>query len=184
MAARKFVHVALKVFSADLVVNALLRPLEHRPKRLDPIGMSHPVNVLANAVTHARVVEGHALIGFGVVGVDGGASDRGGNNESLQRLGVGPFCDLGSYLVGLAILGTDNGGLADCAPASLDLLTLVLIALLAAHIGFVYFNWTRKSLKIIAVPRLANALEHVPRTRLRDAYVPMQFHAGYALEAR
>ena len=61
----------LQVLWADLVVDALVGALEHTPKRFDAVGVSHPVNVLTNAVLDGFVLERHALVGGCVVCVDG-----------------------------------------------------------------------------------------------------------------
>ena len=45
-------HVAAQMFRAHLVVRPDVAPLEHRPGRLNPVGVSHAVDVLLGAVPH------------------------------------------------------------------------------------------------------------------------------------
>ena len=71
--ARELIHVSLQVLGADLVIDALVCPLEHAPERLDPVSMGHAVNVLTNAVADARVVERHAPVSGCIVREDLGA---------------------------------------------------------------------------------------------------------------
>ena len=127
MATGELANVAVKVLLAHVVVGAVVAALEKRPKRLDPVGVSHPVHILANAVLHGFVLERHSLISTVVVGVDRRAFRCMIADETLKRLGVRVAHDGGAHVVRLAILGANNDRLADRAPSSLQLLVAVLV---------------------------------------------------------
>ena len=50
---RELADVAIKVLWRQLVVDALVRPLEHRPEGFDALGVRHPAHILPD-----RVVDG------------------------------------------------------------------------------------------------------------------------------
>ena len=57
----KFVDIALQVFRADLVVDALVPALQGRPKALHPVDMGHAANVLAGSMAHCSCLKGMHL---------------------------------------------------------------------------------------------------------------------------
>ena len=70
---RELIDVALQVLGREVVVDAFVRPFQHAPEAFYAVGMCHPPDVLADAMADALVVVRHALVGTGVVGVDGSA---------------------------------------------------------------------------------------------------------------
>ena len=141
----KLADVPIQVLFAEVVVGAVVTALEKRPEALYPVRVSHPIDVLANRVLDRLMGSGEALIARMVIGVDRGALSSPVYHEALQRLFVGSLDHRRAYLVGLAILYASDGHLANRATASMQLFRFMLIAFLAADVGFVPFDRTKKS---------------------------------------
>ena len=73
---------------AELVERALVRPLEHRPERLDALRVNVPVNVLADGVPN-RLVILQAAARRRIVGVDLRSRLDVIGDEALDRLDIG-----------------------------------------------------------------------------------------------
>ena len=73
--ARELGDVALQMLRADLVERALVRPFQHRPVRLNAVRVRHAADVLTDRVLDGLVVEGDAVVGGRIVGVDRRLSD-------------------------------------------------------------------------------------------------------------
>ena len=69
MPALKLAHVAVKMLDAELVISSDVTAFQHRPERLDPIGVCHPVNVPPCTVAHSRMWIGQIVIGSVLIGV-------------------------------------------------------------------------------------------------------------------
>ena len=70
MLAREFGDVALQMLRTDLVERSLVSAFQHRPERLDAVGVRHAVDVLGNRVLDALMRVRDAFVGRRVVGVD------------------------------------------------------------------------------------------------------------------
>ena len=80
--------VTVKMLRADLVEGSFVSALEHRPEGFDPVGVGHPVNILADAVLHSFMLERHSLISTVIVGVNRRAFGCMITDETLQCLGI------------------------------------------------------------------------------------------------
>lgn len=111
-------------------------------------------------------VAGQLAVGGGIVGEYAGALRHAFLNKGVQRFAVGLFDDLGGGLAGGAVDDADNDGLA-VGPAFVQLVLGVLVALAAAHVGFVPFDGAAEGVGIVivvaVVERLADALERAAR---------------------
>ena len=162
-----------------------VRPLQHAPKRLHPIGVSLTSNVLSNRVPD-RFVIGEDVVGESVVGVDLGVGSFGMlHDEAAQgfALGVGDNCGLD--LVGCPVLDASHGHLSRRATARKSLAFFSAhVPTLSSDIGFV--NFDRASERRGAVrtrPGFTDAVQHEPSSRLPYSDIPSQLHARHALEA-
>ena len=189
MLAGKFGDVALQVLRADLVERSLVSALEHRPERLDSVGVGHAVHVLAYRVLHAAMREREALVGGGVVGVDRGAFGHVRLDEWNQRRRVGRFHNVCADVVGSPILRANHGRLANRTTSRVGqrrALGVAHVPSLAAEVRLVHFDrpGVPAAAAVAADPRLADAVQHEPCGRLRDTQIAVQLHARHALEAR
>ena len=186
--AGKLPNVPIKMLRADLVERAGVRPLQHRPERLNPVRVSLPADVFGDGVTDRFMLPLDAPVGRSVIGVDRGIFLGVFLDEILQRLGIGLGNDLGADLVRVPVLHADDRRLTDRAPARARQflpLGVAHVLPLAAHVGLVDLHRAVKGLFVaIFAPRLADAMQHEPRRALRDANIPMQLHAGDGLEGR
>ena len=68
--ASKLVDVPLQMLWGNLVEGSLVRPLQHGPEALNPVGMRHAVDVFGNAVLDRFVRVGDAFICRRIIGID------------------------------------------------------------------------------------------------------------------
>lgn len=148
--------------------------------------MSLTANEFANGMPDRLVVERQARVGGSLVRIDRRGTVYMSHDKTVQVDPVGPVHRLGGDAIGVAVLRSDDGGLADRAAAGAKLLRVVLVLLLAAHVGFVHLDGTGEGVRRARLRfcGLAQAMEHEPRGLLRDLQVAVEFHAGYALEVR
>ena len=173
-------HIALQVWRAHPVIGAVVPALEHRPERLHAIGVRLAANVLAQRVLHGRMVR-QALVGAVLVRVDRRIQVRLAGDEPLQdRLGLVADWS-GHNLVRIAVTHSQYGSLASRPSPGVPLLVPMLVAFLAADVGFVDLDRPGEG-SLVVLPRLANAMRQVSRGLLRDVHVAVQLHAGYALD--
>ena len=171
---------------ADLVEGALVSAFQHRPERLDPVGVGHAVDVLADAVLHGFVLERHSLISTVIVGVNRRAFGCMITDETLQCLGICFVNNTGRHHVAVTVFHTNHGGLADCAaPGARQLFALCLahILALAAEIGLIdLYRAVKLASSSSTRPCLPDTVQHEPRRRLRNANVALQLHGRNRLE--
>ena len=67
----KLTNIAIKMFRTELVKGSHMSTLEHRPERLDSVGVSLASNILTNRVLDGFMV-GKDVIDQGIIGVDFG----------------------------------------------------------------------------------------------------------------
>ena len=162
-----------------------VRPLQHAPKRLHPIGVSLAANVLTDRVLD-RFVIGEDVIGESVIGVNLGVGSFGMlHDEAAQgfALGVGDNCGLD--LVGCPVLDTSHGHLSRRATARKSLsLFGAHIPAFSPNIGFIHFDRASERRGAIRTgPGFADAVQHKPSRRLPYSDIPSQLLARNALEA-
>ncbi len=177
--------VPMQMLRTDLMERTLVRPLEHGPERFHAVGVDLAANVLAHRMLDRFMLERDALIGGSLIGVDGSVRVHIPSHEALQCLSVRRRHDSSHNLVGRPVLGSDDCCLSNGSPACQFLaLGVGHIAALPAHIGLVHFNRAGKQVAVTRRQSLADAVCHVPRGPLRYRDVPVQLHAGDALEIR
>ena len=64
---RELTHITVQVLWANLVIDALVRPLEGGPERLDSVGVGHLLDVLARAMAYTLVLEWQSFVGTVIV---------------------------------------------------------------------------------------------------------------------
>ena len=140
MPALELSDVAVKVLGAELVIDALVAPLQHRPERLHAVRVGHAVNVFLRTVLDRRMGPPQPRVGQRVVRVDHRIRRRVPMHEALKRRLVRKGYRHGGYLIRLPVFGPDDGGLANrSAPLAL-LLVLVLVGLFPADVGLVHLD--------------------------------------------
>ena len=87
-----------------------MRPLQHGPEGLYPVGVRLAADVRGNGVTDRLMLAFDAFVGRRIIGVDRGVFLGVVFDEILQRLGIGLGDDFGADLIGRPILHADNGG--------------------------------------------------------------------------
>ena len=187
MLAGEFGDVALQVFRAHLVERTVMRPLEHRPKALDPVRVGLTPHVFGDGVIDRLVLEiVHPSICRRVVRVDGRSGLDMLADEALERSAVRALDDFGPDLVAITILHADYRRLADRATALVHRLALLdaHVPPFAAEIGLVDFHRPVEILVVVFRPGFPDAMQHEPRGRLRHADVALQLHGRYRLEVR
>ena len=129
------VEVALQVFGADRVVNAVDAPLGVAPETFNIVGMGASCNVLLGAVDHGfmGIAEtGKVVVGSVFVGVDGSIV---GMDVFLDHRDDGRCFIVGLYLnhgVALALNQAYHHGLAYGSAPGPELLARVFVGFLAA----------------------------------------------------
>ena len=106
----------MKMLWAHLVERAVMRPLQHGPEGLDPVGMGLAPDVFGDGMPNRLVCPADALVRLRVVGMDLGVVLGVLLDEILKYLGIGPGDDLGPDLVGRPVLHADHRRLPDRAP--------------------------------------------------------------------
>ena len=169
---------------ADLVEGALVRPLQHGPKALDPVGVRHAVHVLTDRVIDRLMLElGHSVVGSGFIRVEDRTRLDVLPDEALEGLSVRGADHLGPDFVALPVLHANNRRLSNRSPAHEFLaLGLAHVPALSADIGFINLNRPVKLVIVILGSCLPDTVQHEPRGRLRHADVALQLHARYRLE--
>ena len=156
---------------------------QHRPERLDAVGVRHAVDVLADRVLHRLVRVGNALVSRCVVGVNRGIRRSIVGDEVLQHALVRTLDHAGVDLVGCPILRADDRHHVHRAAARRRLAFGVRHVLaLPADIGFVKLNRPVERPRAIAAPGFPDTVENEPRRRLRYTDVAFQLHRRNRLE--
>ena len=127
----------------------------------------------------------HPDVRLRFVGVDQSVGFRVAMHEALEGRLVGRLDHLGLDLVRRAVLHADDRELAVGGAYLLHapLLSRVHIRGLTAYVVLIDLDRPAE-LVLAVVPRLADAVEHVPRGLLRDAQVAVELHGRHALEVR
>ena len=126
-----------------------------------------------------------ALIGRRVIGVDYGVRLGILSYETLQCALVRALDYLGVNPVGRQVFRADDRHHVHRATARRCLaLGVRHVLALPANIGFVEFYRAVKGAFAVAGPCFPNTMQHGPRGGLRHTDIPVELHAGNALEAR
>ncbi len=88
VASSKLIHIPKQVLHAHLVVGADIAPLEYRPKRFNPVGVDHAVDVLFGTVADALPIL-YPVIAAVFIGVDLGPRGRVRGHKPAQHQPVG-----------------------------------------------------------------------------------------------
>src|SRR5258706_3677359 len=121
--------------------------LQHRPKRIDVRGMNAAAHVLALAVTNRLVIVvfiQEAIAGMFIGSDQGNIVGNGRANETIKSAGVGILDNLGNDHA-LASDRADYSHFASGAASAVAALGKMLVALFAADVGFIYFDFAAKS---------------------------------------
>ncbi len=163
--------------------SSLMSALQHRPERLDAVGMGHAVHVLADRVLDAFMRVRNALVGYGVIGIDNRVRLGIFGHEALQRFSVGVLDHLGVNLVRGAVLRADYRHHVHRAAARRRLaLGVRHVLALPANIGFVKFDRPVERALAIVRPGFPDAMQHEPCRRLGNAKIAFQLHGRNRLE--
>ena len=112
----EFVHIAPHVFLGEVVEGTDVSALQQRPKGLDPVGVRHVADILADRMLDGFVrIFAHALVGFVAVCVDRGTGLHLGTHRAFQVNGVRPLYGTGLDATGLAFAHSNDRLLADSA---------------------------------------------------------------------
>lgn len=182
VASGKLVDIAMQVLGAHLVIDALMRPLEHSPEGLNALRMHGTVDVFSGAMLDDGVIV-EALIAGVLIRVNHGV--RGGviQDKFLEHGLRGRVNHSGLDLVLAAALNADNRRFAHRASGPRNFLAAVLVALFAAHVRLVHFDGAVEGGSDLRGPGLADAMHQMPRMFLGNAQVAVHFHTGDAFEA-
>ena len=104
-------------------------------------------------------------------------------DEPLQGQPVNALNHFRAYPVRLPVLHAHHGNLAHGTTSRLEPLGPVLVPLLAAHVGFVYFNRSPEGNPVI-LKGLPDSHRQVPCRLLGHVQVPVELHRKDALQAR
>ena len=165
---RELVHIPLQMLFAEGVIRPIKSTFQDSPDTLNAICMRHAVHEFLGAMVHygMEVVLRHSLIGKMFVSAEAGG--RGDTFDDLPlnfiRPGVLENLPLDPTA---AFPHSQDGNLADRSTSSLQLLRFVLVALLAAKVGFIGFDDpTEKAILVVIVMLLtagfADALKKEP----------------------
>lgn len=185
----ELVQVAVQMLVAHMVVDPHNAPLEDRSERFNRVRVHLVPNVLLFGMLDSlvRVVPLQPLVALVVIRLDGFAFLNVLPNESGERLVGFPAERTGDDLAP-TLLGSHHGRLALRSPVA-RALGLPLVLLLAAYVGFVYFNFAgqlafRSKHVHIVSPGLPDPVRKEPGGFLRYPEISVQFHTGYALDVR
>ena len=190
MLAGEFLHVAIEMLGRYFVKRSGMRPLEHGPKRLDPVGVRLPANVLRNGVLDRLMRIREGFIHERIVGVDRGIQGDVGSEEAVNRGLVRRRHHLRDDLVRVPVFHSGDDRLASRTPARTLLRKFGALGVrhvlpLPAHVRLVGFDRTLERLSAARFrhPCFADAMEHEPRGRLAHPDVPVQLHGRNGFEA-
>ena len=181
------IKVALQVFGADRVVNAVDAPLGVAPETFNIVGMGASCNVLLGAVGHGfmGIAEtGKVVVGSVFVGVDGSIV---GMDVFLDHRDDGRCFTVGLYLnhgVALALNQAYHHGLAYGSAPGPELLARVFVGFLAADVGLVNFYLSEQRDAVFLGHQLTDLGEHPPGRLVSDAGFPLQLLGRYARPGR
>ena len=132
----------MQMLRADLVERSLVSAFQHRPERLDAVGVRHAVDVLGNRVLDALMRVRDAFVGRRVVGVDHSARLGILGDEAVQGILVRALDHAGVDLVGGPILRADHRRhVHRAASGGFGPLGVRLVLALAAKVGLVELYW-------------------------------------------
>ena len=171
----------MAVLAAETVIDADVAALQHRPKRLYAVGTAHPPHIFADAALDRIAPPPKPIVRRRFVSIDIRVRRSSRVCEALQAMLVRPFQDIGFDLLALALFHADHRQLAVRAAPCAEPLVGMFVAFLAADIGFIGFYIAAELKPEPRIfPHFADAVRHMPRGPLRNAQVPMQFHAADA----
>ena len=120
---------------------AVITSLHHGPEWLHPVDVHQFVDLLANAMlNHFVIVSLKICVTLEVIRIDVWTWLHVLVNESLQGDFLGTRYDVDLDLIAVPILDSDDYGLADWSSTGLELLIFMLVAFLAADVGFIHFD--------------------------------------------
>lgn len=173
-------HVALDVLLADVVVGAVVTPLEIGPETLDSVGVDLAPDILAFGVIDAAV-DVSVFRQVGVKGAGVGVNGRALFDILADKASDFRFVGIHDLRSDLAasLNNADNGDFVGRSGAGL--FVGVLVVFLAADISLVDFD--RAVQPVVQLPGLADALAQIPAGFLSNAQLAGQASRGSALNA-
>ena len=177
------IKVALQVFGADGVVDAIDSPLRVTPEAFDIVGMGASCNVLLGAVDHGfmGIAEtGKVIVGSVFVGVDGSIV---GMDVFLNHRDDGGCLAVGLYLdhgVALALNQAYHHGLAYGSASGVELFGFVLVPFLPADVSLINFYLSEQRDAVFLGHQLTDLGEHPPGRLVGDADLPFKLLGRYA----
>ena len=153
-------------------------PLQERPEAINARSVDIAAYIFVGAVIDGfmGIIRFQVMVAEGVIAGDqGNIIGYGAANEAIKSCLAGIINDLGNNH---ALTGdsTDNGDLTRGATAFLSF-TPMAILVLAADVGFIYFNFAGKGSYIIALHGSSPAMAHIPACAVVRAGVLTKNHA-------
>ena len=132
-----------------------------------------------HAVLDGGVVQ-QATVSSVLVGIDRRARAHAIRDEPAKGRAVCIGHDSGAHAASRSVLDACDGHLADSSMARPELLTAVLVLLLAADERLICFGWTSEQVTILKV--LSNPVRQEPRAFLRDPKLSVKLHGRDPLD--
>jgi hypothetical protein len=181
---RKFSNVAVKMFRANVMINARNAAFQQSPDGFNAVRINAVASVFA-----ARVIDGLMLkekpvkvaVSTVFVGKDRRA-DRNVIMDSLLNDRQTRVLNVHRFSSPTAFTHTENGLLTDRTATAIEFQISVFVGFFATDIGFVYLDNTSQFVDVRAAS-LSEPLEHKPRRLLRNAYLFTQLERRNALSS-
>ena len=141
----KLLHVAVKVLRGEFVEGALVRSLEHRPKRFDAVGVNISLDVLGQAMLDGLMVERERIVHGRIVRIDLCALLHILLDERVKNLLVSDVDHFALDLVRLPVLNAGNSRLSSSNPACIGQIFPLPVGHVpadTAKVGFIYLYRT------------------------------------------
>lgn len=161
MASHKLVNVPLEMLTADDVVHANDTPFEHRPERIDPLGMDVTADVLTRRVADSFMV-GQPEIGAMIVRVDARTEAGMTEDEPLNGLPIRSLNHLRDDGTSDSVPHPDDRSLTGNT-ATTRSLTAMAITVFATNISFIDFHSFVENSVIFNSKTFTDTMLHEPR---------------------
>lgn len=167
----EFINISAKMFRRDLMVDASQPALENRPNALDSVHAGLLANELADAMVDGLVIEkerSKVSINRRFIRVNGRA-DLDIIIDGLVQIRRISIRDMAGLQSAATLTHAENNGLADRTAPHVELLGLVLIAFLAADVGFINFDYASQLFQVFTAASLTQPVKHEPSGLLSDS---------------
>jgi hypothetical protein len=180
----KFVHISLKMFSAHLVVNSVIAPLEQGPKALGSVGMDIALaDIFSPTMTDnlMGIESAEPPIGKKIIRVKVCSKFYLIDDLAFKRHAAHIVNNCAPHFPA-PLKEANNGGLGEGVPAlcSLRALGSVFVLLLPAYVGLVHFN-SSEQLTVVLLEGMTDSVIHEPRCLLSNAHLLSKLDGRNAL---